>query len=60
MTATARVVSHCRLVAFDAGGVLALCRHDPALGLELLRRTAITLARRLHGTRLRLLGAPPR
>jgi CRP-like cAMP-binding protein len=55
MTATARTLSRCRLVALDAGPLLALCQRDPAFGLEFLRRTAAAIGRRLHGTRLRLL-----
>jgi CRP-like cAMP-binding protein len=55
MTATARTLTRCRLIALDVGGMLALCQRDPAFGMELIRRTAVALARRLHGTRLRLL-----
>jgi CRP-like cAMP-binding protein len=55
MTATARAVSRCRLIALDVGSLLALCRHHPDFGMEFVRRTAVVLARRLHETRLRLL-----
>jgi len=55
MTATARTLAPCRLLTFSAPQVLALCAHDPALGLEFMRRTALALAQRLNATRLQLL-----
>jgi CRP-like cAMP-binding protein len=55
MTATAQTRTRCRLVALEVDRMLALCQHDPAFGLEFMRRTAVTLAHRLHGTQLRLL-----
>jgi CRP-like cAMP-binding protein len=55
MTATARAVVPSRLVSLHAPQLLALCEHNPALGLELMRRTARALAQRLGATRLQLL-----
>lgn len=57
MTATARAVTPCRAVALAADRLLALGKHDPRFGMELLRRAAAVLARRLAGTRRRLLEA---
>jgi CRP-like cAMP-binding protein len=55
MTATARALGPCRLLALHAPQLLALAEHNPKLGMELLRRTALALARRLDATRLHLL-----
>jgi CRP-like cAMP-binding protein len=55
MTATARTLDQCRLLALDAAQVQALCTHDPTLGMEFMRRTALALAQRLNATRLQLL-----
>jgi CRP-like cAMP-binding protein len=55
MTATARVVEPCRLVAFNAMQVLEACGQNPKFGMEFMRRTALALARRLSATRLQLL-----
>jgi len=55
MTATACTLVHCRLLVFNASQVLALCAHNNALGMELMRRTALALAQRLDATRLQLL-----
>ena len=54
MTATARARDDCRLIAFNAPQLLALCERDPALGVEFMRRTALALSQRLHATRLQL------
>jgi CRP/FNR family transcriptional regulator, cyclic AMP receptor protein len=54
MTATARTLSRCRVVALAADRMLALCAHDPRFGMEFIRRTAAALARRLDATRRRL------
>jgi CRP/FNR family transcriptional regulator, cyclic AMP receptor protein len=55
MTATARTLGRCRVVALDVERIRALCDRDPRFGQEFLRRTAVVLARRLDATRRRLL-----
>lgn len=55
MTATARSVTPSRLIALHVPQLLAVCKHDPPLGAELMRRTAQALAQRLKATRLQLL-----
>jgi CRP-like cAMP-binding protein len=55
MTATARALSDVLAVALDAAGCLALCDSEPQFGYELMKRTAIALAKRLNATRLQLL-----
>lgn len=55
LTATARSAGESRLIAFDAGQVLALCAHRPQFGLELMRRIAVALSRRLTATRMQLI-----
>jgi CRP-like cAMP-binding protein len=55
MTATARAVGPCRLVALNAPQLLALAEHEPRFGMELMRRTAAALAQRLGATRLQML-----
>lgn len=56
MTATARALTRCRLAALDTEQIRALGEHEPHFVMELLRCTAMTLARRLSATRLKLLG----
>jgi CRP/FNR family cyclic AMP-dependent transcriptional regulator len=55
MTATARVLTPCRVLALNAAKILSLAEADPAFVLEFMRRTATTLARRLNATRLQVL-----
>jgi CRP-like cAMP-binding protein len=55
MTGTARALGPCRLLALHAPQVLALAAQSPRLGMEIMRRTALALARRLSATRLQLL-----
>ncbi len=55
MTASARALSNCQVLALDAKEILAMTRNDPRFGMELMRRVAVTLARRLNATRLQLL-----
>lgn len=55
MTATARVLTPCTVLALSAADILALSETDPKFVLEFMRRTALTLARRLNATRLGLL-----
>jgi CRP-like cAMP-binding protein len=56
MTATGRTLARCRLVALPVRQLLELCEREPHFGMEFLRRTAATEARRLRATRHRLLG----
>jgi CRP/FNR family cyclic AMP-dependent transcriptional regulator len=55
MTATARTLEPCRLVAINAMQVLDACAQNPRFGMEFMRRTALALSRRLNATRLQLL-----
>jgi len=57
MTASARAVSPCRVLELDVAKLRALANNDPHFGMELMRRVAVTLARRLNATRLQLLEA---
>jgi CRP-like cAMP-binding protein len=57
MTATARAVEPCRLIAINALQTVEACTRNPSFGVEFMRRTALALARRLHATRLQLLEA---
>jgi CRP-like cAMP-binding protein len=57
MSATARALTHCLVLALKADRILALAEEDPKFVLEFMRRTAITLGRRLNATRLQLLEA---
>jgi CRP/FNR family cyclic AMP-dependent transcriptional regulator len=57
MTATARALTYCRALELDANRILSLADEDPKFVLEFMRRTAITLARRLNATRLQLVEA---
>jgi CRP-like cAMP-binding protein len=55
MTATARTLEPSRLIAINALQVLDACAENPRFGMELMRRTALALSRRLNATRLQLL-----
>jgi CRP/FNR family transcriptional regulator, cyclic AMP receptor protein len=55
MTVTARALELCRLVSINAMQALAVCTRNSQLGMEFMRRTALTLSRRLNATRLQLL-----
>ncbi|MCC7474241.1 MAG: Crp/Fnr family transcriptional regulator [Pirellulales bacterium] len=54
-TARARTPQAAQLVQLNVKQLLALCEHDPRFGYELMRRTAIALAKRLSATRIQLL-----
>jgi CRP-like cAMP-binding protein len=54
MTATARALTPCRLVAFDAEKIRTLAEHDTCFGMEFFRAMSIALAERLRATRLQL------
>jgi CRP-like cAMP-binding protein len=55
MTATARAVMPSRLVAINAMHVQETCAENPRFGMELMRRTALALSKRLNATRFQLL-----
>jgi CRP-like cAMP-binding protein len=55
LTATARAMNLTCLVKIHAGLLHALCDHDPDFGYEIMRRTALALAKRLSATRMQLL-----
>ncbi len=57
MTASAKALVSSRVLALDVARVLALANEDPCFGMELMRRVAVTVARRLNATRLQLLEA---
>jgi len=57
MSATARALTPCFVLALDAAQILTLAEEDPKFVLDFMRRTAVTLARRLNATRLQLLEA---
>jgi CRP/FNR family cyclic AMP-dependent transcriptional regulator len=54
MTATARTLTPCRLIALDAEQVRALAESDSRFGMEFFRSMARALADRLRATRLQL------
>jgi CRP-like cAMP-binding protein len=56
-TARARTPESARLVEIDVAQLLALCDRDPQFGYEIMRRTALALAKRLSGTRMQLMDA---
>ncbi len=55
LTATARAVEATRVVRIPGGLLVNLCRRNPKFGYEVMRRTALALAKRLTATRLQLL-----
>ncbi len=57
LTATARALTGCRLVALDVAGLLALCQSEPRFGFTFMRRIARAVAERLNATRAQLLAA---
>jgi CRP-like cAMP-binding protein len=54
-TARARVLTTTRLAEINAAQFLTICERDPQFGYELMRRTAMALAKRLSATRMQLL-----
>jgi CRP/FNR family cyclic AMP-dependent transcriptional regulator len=50
MAATARVTEKTRLARIDGTKLLAICDEDPRFGYEFMRRTMLTLAKRLTAT----------
>lgn len=58
MTATATTADTCRIAALDVDRLLALCEHDTRFGMAFMRQLAISLARRLKATRMRLSANP--
>jgi CRP-like cAMP-binding protein len=61
MTATATTLCPTCVAEINTQQLLAICKHNPRFGYELLRRTSLALASRLSATRMQLLdsnGAP--
>lgn len=54
-TARARALDTTRLVEINIAQLLTICERDPKFGFELMRRTALALAKRLSATRMQLL-----
>jgi CRP-like cAMP-binding protein len=54
MTATARALTPCRLIALDAEQIRTLAESDTQFGMEFFRSISIALAERLRATRLQL------
>jgi CRP-like cAMP-binding protein len=54
-TARARTPQGARLLQINVPQLLAICDRDPQFGYELMRRTALALAKRLSATRMQLL-----
>jgi CRP-like cAMP-binding protein len=57
MTATATTLCPTKVAQINTAQLLAICKHNPRFGYELLRRTSLALASRLSATRLQLLDA---
>lgn len=55
LTATARTLMPTRTVAIDGKQVTAICEGNSRFGYELMKRTALALAKRLDATRLQLI-----
>ncbi len=55
LTAAARTMTATRAIELSGPDVLALCEQMPSLGYQLMRCTALALAKRLTATRLQLL-----
>jgi CRP/FNR family cyclic AMP-dependent transcriptional regulator len=55
MTATARTLTRCRVVALNVRRLLEICEESPHFGMEFMRRAAATTSHRLAATRFRLL-----
>ena len=60
MTATARTMTPCRVIALGVEPLLHLCEHDPRFGLDFISRTAAALAQRLHATQKKYWTSRPR
>jgi CRP/FNR family transcriptional regulator, cyclic AMP receptor protein len=54
-TARARTPQGACLVQFNVAQLLQLCDQDPRFGYDLMRRTAVALAKRLNATRIQLM-----
>lgn len=55
MTATGTVQEHLRMVVFPAGKLRDLCEANHDIGYSVMKQMAISVSRRLLGTRLQLL-----
>jgi CRP/FNR family cyclic AMP-dependent transcriptional regulator len=54
-TVTARTLTPVSAVAINGGQMLTLCEHNPTLGYEFMRHTALAMAQRISATRVQLL-----
>jgi CRP-like cAMP-binding protein len=54
-TARARTPQRAQLVKINVPQLMKICDHDPRFGYELMRRTALALAKRLNATRIQLM-----
>lgn len=54
LTATARTTSPVQAIEINGPELVNFCRANPQIGFELMKRTAIALAKRLNATRLQL------
>jgi CRP-like cAMP-binding protein len=54
-TARARTPQGARLLQINVPQLMRICDRDPQFGYELMRRTAVALAKRLSATRMQLL-----
>jgi CRP-like cAMP-binding protein len=55
MTATARALTPAQVIRLEAAPLLKLCQEHPRFGMEVMRRSASALSKRLAATRLQLL-----
>jgi CRP-like cAMP-binding protein len=54
-TSRARTPQGARLLQINVPQLMKICERDPQFGFELMRRTAVALAKRLSATRMQLL-----
>jgi CRP-like cAMP-binding protein len=54
-TTRAHAIETTRLVEINAGQFLTMCERNPKFGFELMRRTALSIAKRLSATRIQLM-----
>lgn len=55
LTATARTMTPVEAIEISSGQIITMCEHDPRFGYVLMRRVALSLAKRLNATRMQLL-----
>ncbi len=54
-TARARTPQRARLVQLNVPQLMKICDQDPGFGYDLMRRTALALAKRLNATRIQFM-----